>query len=91
MKREIWKWQPAPYVHSILVEDREKPGTLHILASVNNNIWSIWCWPFIAGVQLKMAGGECDSLDTCQVVASLEIQRQLKAHGIEREIRRVKR
>jgi hypothetical protein len=97
MKQEIWKWYRGEI---IVAMTKEEPGAhfnfMGAVASISDDgeggyTWRTWDRPRIAGAQLEFVSNSCKTQDDAILAASKEVQSQLAKHGIECEIRRVKR
>jgi len=79
-KQEVWRW--------VRHGDKSAPSVAGA-SEVGCNCWPV---PFIGGIDLLPCGKfTLDTLENNMRLASIEIRRQLAAHGIRCEIRRVKR
>jgi hypothetical protein len=93
MKQKVWKWKRGMVVTRLC---KATNNGLNYCASVCSDgefgrTWMTWIYPNVGGETLTSSMGSCKTEDDAILAASKEVQSQLAKHGIECEIRRVKR
>jgi hypothetical protein len=90
-KQEVWRFNACYQLRT------STDGYLNFVAhtfpkgSIGEGEWHIYDEPHVGGVGLEAASGKASSVAEAKRDCALEIQRQLAAHGIKVEIRRVRK
>lgn len=86
MKQEIWRFES----NGMLSKEPHNPFA-EIPACIGDHHFTLFPGEIIGGVTLKVGSAYAENREEACRLCAREIRRQLSAHGVKVEIRRVKR